>query len=107
MPQAEVARIGRSSTVTETPIAVAAADGAFLGANSNRIALLIWNNSTATITLSTKGTAVAGQGVVMAPSTGPHRLTIEDFGPLLQLAWRSIGSLVATISVFEETSTAG
>ena len=107
MTTAEELRIGRGSTVTETPIAVAVVDGPFLGANVNRIAIIIWNNSTATITLSSKGTAIAGQGVVIPPSTGPHRLSEADFGNLLIGAWRSIGSGVATIGVFEESSTAG
>jgi hypothetical protein len=106
MPTAEIIRIGKGSTVTETPIAVAAVDGTFLAANANRISLTIWNGSASVVTISTKNPAIAGQGVSMPAASGPHRLTLEDFGPLLQGAWRSIGGGAVTIAVFEETSTA-
>lgn len=107
MPSAEVLRIARGSTVTETPIAVGIASGAFLGANANRIALTISPAFANNVTISSKATAVLGQGINIPALQDPVRITLEDYGPLLQGAWTAIASAATTVSVFEESSTAG
>ncbi|SRR6266851_5009392 len=107
MPTGEILRIAKGSTVTETPIAVGIASGAFLAANATRIALIIFPAFANNVTVSSKAVAVLGQGIDIPANGGPVRVSIEDFGPLLQGALTAIASVATIISVFEETSTAG
>ncbi len=80
------------TVATETNVAVGIADAAFVAADTKRVALWLPGSTVASVTYSTLGAAVLGQGIVIPVNQDGIWITFETHGVLVQKAWRSISS---------------
>lgn len=80
------------SIATETNVAVAVTDGAYVAANPKRLALLLANFTGVRITYSTLGAAVLDQGITVPSGGSAVWLDFAHHGTLVTQAWRSISS---------------
>src|SRR5262249_45357405 len=107
MPQTEALRVARGSTGTQNSVSVGNASAQYIAANTNRIALVVFAPPTNPITISS-GTAVVGNGFVMAVGAAPVVFKVEDYGTWLTGQLNAINAVGAETCFFiEVTSTAG
>lgn len=108
MSTPESIRTDKAKVATQSVVIVGAADGVFLAADPNRVAITILAPPTNTITISSANPAVALAGVNIRTTDAPVTLRIEDLGNWITGALRAIGSVGnQNVAVIAVTSTAG
>jgi len=87
---------------TQFNVTMGTSSMALLGPNPNRVSLTFSADGTNTLTASTLGTAVIGEGITLTPTNPTQTITEDQIGSRIRQPWTVIANNTGSlITVFE------